>query len=280
MEINKKIIEKMDYSNFVALVKERNRPSGGIKTIQRVAVNAFIDSNKKMLEIGCNTGFTSVNMALLTGCECIGIDINKESIKEARKYAKRQGIEKRVKFEVANALSLPFKDNSFDIVFCSNVTSFIDNKERAIKEYLRVLKTGGTLVVIPIYYIKKPPITLINKVSEAIGTNIQYWNKDFWINLFKSVCEKYNYFLELYYEKDFIFLDRKKQINKYIAEIMKKDHLMKLNATVRNVIRNRMSYFMNLFNENLKYAGFSIILYQKRKLKDEIELFITKERVV
>lgn len=39
-------IEKMNYSELVALVKERNRPSGRIKTIQNVAVNAFITKEK------------------------------------------------------------------------------------------------------------------------------------------------------------------------------------------------------------------------------------------
>lgn len=60
-------IKNMDYSSFVGLINERNRPSGGIKTVHTVAVNAFINKNKKVLEIGSNTGFTSVNLALLTG---------------------------------------------------------------------------------------------------------------------------------------------------------------------------------------------------------------------
>ena len=134
-------IEKMNYSELVALVKERNRPSGGIRTILNIAVNSFLTKDKKMLEIGSNTGFTCVNMSLLTGCKSVGIDINEDSIEEAKEYAKLQNVEDKISFIKSNAESLPFEDESFDAVLCSNVTSFIKNKENAIKEYLRVLKT-------------------------------------------------------------------------------------------------------------------------------------------
>ena len=62
----KKNIEELNYSEFVGLINERNRPSGGIKTIQEVVVNARIDKGSKVLEIGSNTGFISVNISLLT----------------------------------------------------------------------------------------------------------------------------------------------------------------------------------------------------------------------
>ncbi|MEK7153893.1 MAG: class I SAM-dependent methyltransferase, partial [Patescibacteria group bacterium] len=148
-------IEKMNYSQFVGLIKERNRPSGGIKTVHTVAVNAFIDNSKRMLEIGSNTGFTSINMSLLTGCEVVGIDSNEPSINEAKSYAEALGAHD-VDFVTANALDLPFEDASFDVVWSSNVTSFIGDKNKAISEYLRVLKPGGILVVVPIYYCTEP----------------------------------------------------------------------------------------------------------------------------
>ena len=203
-------IEKMNYSELVAFVKERNRPSGGIRTIQDVAVNSFLTKDKKMLEIGSNTGFTCVNISLLTGCKSVGIDINKDSIKEAINYSKEQGVQDNVSFIHASAEKLPFEDGSFDIVWCSNVTSFIENKEKTIREYLRVLKTNGILVIIPIYYIKNPPKEIVSKISEAIGTKIEVWNKSFWTNLFEQISKKYNAPIELFYSKDFFYEDREK----------------------------------------------------------------------
>ena len=270
-------IKNMDYSKFVGLIKERNRPSGGIKTIHNVAVNALIDDSKEMLEVGSNTGFTSVNMSLLTGCKVLGVDINKESVDEAKRYAKEQGVDRLVSFQKANILELPFPDNSFDIVWCSNVTSFISDRNNAIKEYLRVLKLGGTLVAVPIYYIKQPSKEMVENVSKAIGTEIKVWDKSFWLELFQKVSKAEMIPIELYYANDFRYLDRKEFIPEYVKEIMKKEQLLQFSEEERKLIKKRLEYFMELFNENLKYAGYSILLYKKRAKYEEMELFLTQE---
>ncbi len=270
-------IETMDYSEFVGLTRERNRPSGGIKTVHTVAVNAFINSSKKMLEIGSNTGFTSVNMSLLTGCKVTGIDLNDESVAEATRYAKEQKVEKLVSFKKANALNLPFPEKYFDVVWCSNVTSFVSEKSKAINEYLRVLKVGGTLVVVPIYYVKKPPGRIVQKISEAIGVKVEVYSKSFWLELMQGVSVAGKIPIELYYSRDFNYLDRKDFIDDYISELMSKEHLRQFGGKEGNMINKRLKYFMELFNENLKYAGFSIFLFQKRAVSEEKELFLTKK---
>lgn len=278
-KINKEVIKKMSYSDFVGLIRERNRPSGGIRTVQEVAVNAFISNKKKMLEIGSNTGFTSVNMSLLTGCKVIGIDTVEKSVNEAKKYAKEQGLKnENVEFIKANTLELPFADNFFDVVWCSNVTSFISDKERAIKEYLRVLKQGGSLIVVPIYYIKEPPREILEEVSRAIGTEIKVWDKLFWKDLFRNVSKESSYPIDLYYENDFEYLDRKQVISDYVDEIISQDHLLNFSFSEREILKEKFQYFMNLFNENLKYAGYSILIYQKKLIHEEMELFLTKKR--
>ena len=278
-EVQKNIqkIENMNYSQFVGLIKERNRPSGGLKTVHDIAVKAFINSSKKILEIGSNTGFTSVNLSLLTGCKSIGIDVNEESISEAKKYAKKQRVGKLASFQKASALKLPFPDNSFDIVWCSNVTSFISDKNKAIKEYLRVLKLKGSLVVIPIYYIKQPPKKVVSDISKAIGTKIEIRDKDFWLNLFQKISKKEKSQLELYYERDFRYLDRKKFLSEYLKEMTKRECMVQFSKEEREILKNKLEYFMKLFNENLKYAGYSILLYQKRVIADEMELFLSQE---
>ena len=53
---------------------------------------------------------------------------------------------------------------------------------------------------------------------------------------------------------------------------MAKEHLSALDPDMRAQIRDRMGYFMRLFNENLSYAGFSVLLLQKRVARDQVEL--------
>ena len=61
-------IEKLSYTDFISLIKEENRPSGGKKTIREIVMNSFITSNSNVLEIGCTNGFSSIEMNKLTNC--------------------------------------------------------------------------------------------------------------------------------------------------------------------------------------------------------------------
>ena len=270
-------IEGLDYSRFVSLIDERNRCSGGVKTVHEVIVNSGINRKSNVLEIGCNTGFTSINLAYLSGCDVTGIDINERSLELSRQYAQRNNLENKVNFLHENAEALSFPDETFDLVWASNVTSFLKNKNSAISEYLRVLRTGGTLTIIPIYYIKNPPIELVSEVSRAIGNKIGIYTKHYWKKLFEGVSETSDVPLELYYERDFVYEDVKGRIDTLIDTILDKPHIAVMSNTQKEAVWKRAKYFYNLFNENLELCGYSIFLYQKRKEKDEKELFLTKK---
>ena len=165
-------INEADYSTMVGWVRERNRPSGGIRTLTEFAVRAFLRPGKKVLEVGSNTGFSVVNLALLSGAHCYGVDINADSIKESKDYAALNDVQNLTEFHVGSALEIPFEDNTFDALWVSNVTSFIDDKQGAFKEYLRVLKPNGILGVAPIYYRSEPPKDLFAQVEHFVNAKI------------------------------------------------------------------------------------------------------------
>lgn len=272
-------LDDLTYSDFVSLINERNRCSGGIRSVQKVIINSKLNVQSRVLEIGCNTGFTSINIGYLIGCAVIGIDINSNSINLAKEYAKKTGLEHKVRFVRADTTKLPFPKNQFDLVWASNVTSFISNKEKAISEYMRVLKISGTLSIIPIYYTKTASMEMIDEVSKAIGCKINIYTKERWKNLFSkafSIMEGIS--LEQYYEKDYRYVDVANKIDDYVKMILMKDHIRCMPENQKKMIEHKAKYFYNLFNENLKYCGFSILLYQKRYEKEEEELFVCVER--
>jgi ubiquinone/menaquinone biosynthesis C-methylase UbiE len=271
--ITKNNINEIDYSEIVAILNERNRPSGGIQSIQSICVNAFILEKSNVLEIGSNTGFTCVNIALLTGANVTGIDINLRSIEKARNYAKEMGVDNKVKFCNASGTDIPFSTELFDLVWASNVTSFINDKKTAISEYVRVLKNRGYLAIIPIYYKKTPPKELIEKVSCAISSNVKVWDKNYWIKLISSVSNN----LELVYQSDWEYYDQAKNLNNYLKIIFTQGKLDEYSKDEQKLIKKRYKYFISLFNENLKYCGFSVLLFQKRKIKDQLELFTSRK---
>ena len=97
---------------------------------------------------------TSIELAQTYGCQIIGVDMDKEALKKAEQNIKKAGLTEKIHVQQGNALKLPFPDNSFDIVVNEAMLTMLQGKakEKAIKEYFRVLKPGGRLLTHDVSY--------------------------------------------------------------------------------------------------------------------------------
>lgn len=94
--------------------------------------------NGKVLDIGCHAGlFTKKILDNSKIQQIYGIDISRSAISLAQKRIKNG------KFFVADARSLPFKDDFFDYVFCIEMLEHVQNPQKVIREIKRVLKNNG-----------------------------------------------------------------------------------------------------------------------------------------
>lgn len=114
---------------------------------------------KKVLEIGSGDGEFTRRLAK-TSAEIIATDITPAVIKRGKRKLKF----KNVNFYVANAEKLEYEEESFDLVCGVSILHHL-NAEKALKEALRVLKSGGKI------YFTEP-----NRINPHIylGINIPY----------------------------------------------------------------------------------------------------------
>ena len=98
--------------------------------------------DKRVLDVGVGTGFLSIMLAEI-GYSVVGVDLSEEMIKNARKKMDARGL--KVRLEVGDAEALPFEDASFDGVVNRAVLWTLPNPKKALAEWKRVLKPGGTL---------------------------------------------------------------------------------------------------------------------------------------
>src|SRR5215469_13124477 len=97
------------------------------------------------LDAGCGTGFLSFELAA-RGHRVIGVDFSPAMLAEARRKAEHQNFS--VHFEEADAEQLPFPSGSFDFAISRHVLWTLPHPEAAIDEWIRVLRSGGRLVVL------------------------------------------------------------------------------------------------------------------------------------
>jgi ubiquinone/menaquinone biosynthesis C-methylase UbiE len=97
------------------------------------------------LDIGCGTGFLSLELAS-RGHRVTGIDFAPSMITQARKKAAER--QATIRFEEADAEQLPFAAASFDIAVSRHLLWTLPHPERAMDEWIRVLRPGGRLIVV------------------------------------------------------------------------------------------------------------------------------------
>jgi ubiquinone/menaquinone biosynthesis C-methylase UbiE len=97
-----------------------------------------------VLEVGCGLATDGVNFAR-AGARYTGIDLTEASIALAQKRFEIEGLSATLR--VADAEALPFADASFDLAYSHGVLHHTPDTQRAIDEIRRVLRPGGTAMV-------------------------------------------------------------------------------------------------------------------------------------
>lgn len=258
-------IRAMTYVELMAFLGEVNRPPGGKDSIRQLVQNCFITKDSKVLDIGCNTGYCSFEIAHLTKCSVIGIDISPAMINTAKKFQRMDPLGKLIEFKVGDAVNLSFKDNMFDVVISGGSTAFIDDKKAALKEYKRVVKPWGFIADINFFYKTRPPLNLLKELNKLMNTDIQLWGINYWLNLYKN-CD-----LERY----FVCTNKVRQVSSaeiknYCSEMVKKK---KLSESSKKELLKRLFSIMSLFNQNHKYLAYGVFVLRKRPIEEQISLF-------
>lgn len=100
----------------------------------------------KILEAGCSVGDASAYLASEKELDVTAFDISGELISRAvEKHGGGEG--KKLRYLCADAAELPFEDESFDGLFSESAFSPMPKKNEALREYGRVLKPGGRLLI-------------------------------------------------------------------------------------------------------------------------------------
>ncbi len=118
-----------------------------IDFLSSVIVKLELAKNSSVLDVGTGRAHMAITLALHGYIVITG---EPEGVYWAdwRTSAKKVSVEEMITFKPFNAENLPFEDASFDAIFLYATFHHIDNKERALSELLRVMKSEGTLVII------------------------------------------------------------------------------------------------------------------------------------
>ena len=149
-----------------------------------------INPEGTMLDLGCGEGRHIFGlMEKFPDLKCIGLDPHIESLEKAFEGLKflESISNSKTNFLSGSAYSLPFSDDSFDLVVCSEVLEHLHDYKDAIKEINRVLKPGGQfLASVPAEFPEKICWLLSEAYQNQPGGHLRIFKKN---ELIKEVAE-------------------------------------------------------------------------------------------
>lgn len=131
-------------------MEKGHRPVG-----EQAIAKMRLAADARVLDIGCGSGWATRLMAeQAPNGEVVGIDISDEMVALARSTSSTFT---NVRFEVASAESLPFRDNEFTHAFSMESLYYYSNVAGALKEIHRVLANAGRFVTVVDLYRENEP---------------------------------------------------------------------------------------------------------------------------
>jgi len=140
--------EDIDFSPIEGPLLERERrPWNSYWRTYEVPIDFFKNLNNQkatLLDFGCGPGDNSLRFSRI-GYYVIGFDISEANIENCKKLFAKNNQSEKATFLVSVAESLPFEDESFNVVSGIDILHHVDIPV-AIKEVRRVLKSGGIAI--------------------------------------------------------------------------------------------------------------------------------------
>lgn len=174
--IKERTSTKSHWENFWSTKKDIHEVYSNNDRVLRNIKSVTTLEGKKILEVGAGTGRDSFGMVRL-GASVVTLDYSTNSLRIIRDLAAEEKI--NVYPVGGNAFSLPFYDETFDIVFHQGLLEHFREKEAEllIRENVRVLKRGGLLLVdVPQRY---HFYTILKHLLIALNKWFAGWEREF-----------------------------------------------------------------------------------------------------
>lgn len=120
----------------------------------------------RVLDVACGPGIVSSELAAVAR-EVVAFDLTPEMLAKAKERCSKAG-RTNVVFEEGSVASLPFADQSFDVVVTRLSFHHFLEPHKALVEMLRVLKTGGTLAVADVVSAEDPEKAALQNAIETL----------------------------------------------------------------------------------------------------------------
>ncbi len=178
-------IENMSYVDLLAYMGESNLPPGGFAGISNLVDFCHIHERSRVLHVGSSAGFLSRELARITGCSVVGVDISEKMVESAKKNAADEGLANQCSY-ICKDICLYESNNPYDVVLTGGSMAFIRDHEKALDSMVSNVKPYGFVGLCELSYHKSPPEELRDRIASIICNDVPEYSLNYWSDLASS----------------------------------------------------------------------------------------------
>jgi ubiquinone/menaquinone biosynthesis C-methylase UbiE len=107
----------------------------------------YVQKNSRVLDLACGNGFGTMKLVESGAQLVIGGDVSEEALTHCTQKYQHQIRQNQFEFRKLDATKLDVEDSFFDLVVSFETIEHIDDYQSAVKEFWRILKPGGKLIL-------------------------------------------------------------------------------------------------------------------------------------
>ncbi len=129
-----------------------------------------LPEGSRVLEVAPGPGYLAIELAKVGQYQISGLDISRTFVEIAREKARATAVD--VDFQQGDVAHMPYENDTFDFIVCRAAFKNFSNPAGGLKEMYRVLKSGGTALIIDLR--RDAPKKTIDQYIDTIGLN--WWD--------------------------------------------------------------------------------------------------------
>jgi 2-polyprenyl-3-methyl-5-hydroxy-6-metoxy-1,4-benzoquinol methylase len=254
-----KEIKNLSYTDFVGFINQWNVLPGSYNTLSKWANFSGLNKKSRLLEVACTTGFSSRELALLSGCSGEGFDLSEKSIKMAVYNQKKYAAGIKFSYQAIDGYKYKTKKLFSHIVVGASLGFFPDPK-KMLDNCISMMKDEGYLLASPFYVTKKIPKSLIERAKKVFGitpTSVSY----------KEIMKLYNNLEIVFEERNDLIPETEEELHYYCkGTIDRACKMLKINdQDLYKAMYNRLYDVKKMSNDLRPFQMYSVLVLRYRK---------------
>jgi len=256
-------VRKLSYPDFVGFINQWNTPPGSYTTLSKMATFSKMTKESRILEIGCSTGFSSRELAVLSDCKGMGFDLSKNSIAMANYNKKRYSPDTDISYKVADGYNFRPPEKKFTHIIAGGNLKFFSDPSKMLSRCVEMLTDGGYILASPYYQTRPIPQKFARQMHDTLGIPLNAFLNFY----YKETMKLFNKFEIIYEDKNTPVPETEEELRYYCMSVI--DRACKIhsinNQKVYDAMYQRLLGIRQLINKSRYYQEYCVLILRYRK---------------